>query len=132
MLASEIVRRAYRLAGIVAAGEATPNEFAIEGLDTLNEMLDGWVADGLDVGLADLVQGDDIADTSLHYCLRYNLAVLYCEENGRQASPFVTAEAIRTKGALQVWEGTNELEYDNALTYAGSTRGVGYDITSDT
>lgn len=116
MNASELVRRAYVLAGVINAGQATPGNFAADGLTSLNEMLDAWVADGLDLGIAGLVSSDELTDTSLTYCLRFNLALLFCEENGRDPTPFMRAEAARTKAQLMIWEGDNELEYDSGLT----------------
>lgn len=61
--ASEAITRALKRASIVAAGESPSAVELADGLDALNEMLDGWSADGLataDVTLAATVtSGDD-------------------------------------------------------------------------
>lgn len=56
--ARDIVERAFRKLGIVASDEAMTADQADNGINALNDMMHGWLLDGIDIGHADLELAD--------------------------------------------------------------------------
>jgi hypothetical protein len=76
MTIGDLVTRALQLAGVVGMNRAPSAAEMNDGIDTLNEMLSAWALDGMDLGLATLVQTDtDLFDPAYVKGVRYSLAV---------------------------------------------------------
>ena len=83
MTLADLVTRALRLAGVVGNNRAASSEEMNEGISTLNEMIASWALDGMDLGLAEMVLGEDVlVDDAYIKGLRYNLAVELANEHG--------------------------------------------------
>lgn len=114
--ASDIVSRAYRTTNLVRLGEVANAAQLEEGLIYLNEMLDDWAEnEGIDLGMYDLAADDEIHDSSVVRCLRYNLAMEVAEGKNRAMSPRAMNIANRTKRNLAVLEFDTTMEFDEGL-----------------
>lgn len=131
--ARDVVTRALRLIGAIAAGEDASAEDATAGLDVLNDMLSGWAIEGVDLvhitrGLSD----DLLVHASYLEGIRYNLALRLCEEYGKPVPPFVADRAAKTFAAFQAHtiEFADDLRVDSALQprHFHSRATGGYDI----
>jgi hypothetical protein len=73
-----------------------------DGVDSLNEMLQAWALDGMDLGLETLVQTDeDLLDAAFVKGIRYNLAVELAGSHGilNELPGSVVGEAEDAEGA---------------------------------
>jgi hypothetical protein len=76
MTIGELVTRALQLAGVVGMNRAPSAAEMNDGIATLNEMLESWALDGMDLGLGTLAQTDeDLVDPAFVKGIRYSLAV---------------------------------------------------------
>jgi hypothetical protein len=76
MTVAELVTRSLQLAGVVGMNRAPSAAEMTDGTDTLNEMVAAWAIDGMDLGVAAMIQGQDVlVDEAYMRGLRYNLAV---------------------------------------------------------
>lgn len=76
MTAQDMIRRALRLAGILADGQTPTAEMYSDGLQSLNDMLSAWRDQGVDLGHSPLEMGDEIPYQDDHLAaIRYSLTV---------------------------------------------------------
>lgn len=112
--ASDLIRRAYRLANIVGREATVSAREVSDGLDSLNEMLDYWRAsEQIDIGLFD-VQASDTIPRERFEPLRYNLALRLADEVGLDVSGVTLTKAEQMKADLREPE-IPEMATDSAL-----------------
>lgn len=96
--ANDVITRALRMIGVLAAGEAASAEDAADALGALNDMLRDWEADGVSLGFAPLssVGGAlGVPDDALR-AIKFNLAVELAPEYSTEPSPTVLNTARDT------------------------------------
>lgn len=100
--ALDLMNQAARLAKVKGRSQALSGADKTEYLDLLNQMLDSWKAEGLDLGLGTLAAGDTVyIDDSDLLAVRYSLATLIAESVGKDMSLTVQQRAILLKDMLQ-------------------------------
>ena len=83
MTVAELITRALQLAGVVGMNRTPSAAEMTDGLDTLNEMLESWALDGMDMGMGTLlVTDEDLWDASFVRGIRYSLAVELAAAHG--------------------------------------------------
>lgn len=119
MTIGELVTRALQLAGVIGMGRAPSAAEMNDGIDTLNEMLQAWALDGMDLGLNTLVQTDtDMIDAAFVKGIRYNLAVELAGSHGilNELPATVVGEAESQKELLRAaLADIDNLRCDNSL-----------------
>lgn len=118
MTTLDIIRRAMRSIGVLRHSESPSASEAADALDTLNDMLNAWIHDGIDLEYLNVALTDTFAYPDDHIAaIRYNLAVELCGEYGKQIPPVVAANAVRYKASLQAkYCDPDLLEMDEALS----------------
>ena len=92
--ANDIITRAAKTVGILAAGETLEDSDAQDILASLNDMLHGWELDGITLGHTDLELTDTLQLPDSHTrAIRYNLAVEISGEYGKQLAPAIAERA---------------------------------------
>lgn len=83
MSIAELITRALQLAGVVGMNRTPSADEMTDGLDTLNDMLQAWTLDGMDLGLSALETSDeDLLDPAYIRGIRYSLAVELASAHG--------------------------------------------------
>jgi hypothetical protein len=101
--AHDVITRALRTIGALAAGETADADDAQDALLVLNQMLAGWEIEGIRMGLPTLALTDQITVPAQHIeGIVMALAVTLAQEYGRQISPGLMTRATRTRQALQM------------------------------
>lgn len=100
--ATAVVSTALRKAGILAAGQTASAEELDDGLETLNDMMNAWSLDGIDIGWSDVALADTlpVPDEYLR-CIKYSLAVELCSEYGKQAPQEISIIAGKSKSDIR-------------------------------
>ena len=103
MTVNDLIRRAMRSLGILNHAEDPTTEEAADALQTLNDMLNAWIYEGMDLELqADMALTDTLPFPDDHAAaFRYALAVELAPEYGVQPPPAVLAMAASYKSALK-------------------------------
>ena len=131
--AIDIVTRSLRLVNILEAGETASAEDAVDGVKSLNEMVNGWENSGIHIGWSNVAQSEELLvhDKFLEG-IRYNLALrMAAEYDGIDAPQAVMAIAVASFKAFQMntLEFDDDMETDRALHPRYFTRRVGaYDV----
>jgi hypothetical protein len=100
--AHDVITRALRFAGVLASGETAASDDAADALTALNQMLAGWEMEGIRMGLPALALTDTLAIPDAHIeGVVMGLAMVLCQEYGRQPGPVLLTRATRTRQALQ-------------------------------
>lgn len=114
---TEIVSGALQLLEVRTAESAITSAEAEDGLVSLNDMMNEWNVDGINVGYETL---DDI-DDDLHVklgsigAIKSNLAVYIAPEYGRIVTPHLETRAIRSKRSLRASIPLNGSEFPDTL-----------------
>lgn len=127
--ANQIVNDASLLAEVKADGVTLSAEDFNIGLDALNDMLDSWKNDDVDLNVATPLSSSDTVhvDKSDILAIKYNLAPLISEKNYQQAPGFVIARANELFKSLQAkYSVVDEAEMPRAIQYNTSK----FDINS--
>ena len=101
--ALEVITGAVVLLGVRAAeSPLEPNE-AEDGLVALNDMLNEWNLEDIDIGFEtiDDVQDELFVDTGTEGAIKSNLAVYIAPEYGRIVSDALALRASRSKKAVR-------------------------------
>lgn len=100
--ANDVIRRAMRVAKILATGQTPSGEDYADGLSILNSMLAYWATDGIDLQCPVLgaattlpVEEDKILG------IVYSLSVLMAPEYGQQVDPVVAGVASRAEARMR-------------------------------
>ena len=99
---NNVIRRALLSLGVLRAGESSTPAEAADALDTLNDMLNSWRQEGIDLEHLDLALADNLPYPDDHIlCFWTNLAVLLAPQFGVQVSPIIGGMARRSYLALR-------------------------------
>lgn len=121
MLVSELVTRSLRLAGVVPHNRAPSAPEMNDAIKTLNEMMNSWGIDDLDLGWVDVAQTDIIrVDDAFLKGIRYSLAVELASEHGLEdtLSPLTVQIALNEQENIReaLFE-VDTLRLDDALLW---------------
>ena len=127
MTANELIRRSLRSLGVLYHNESPTNDEANDALATLNDMLNAWLLEGMDL---EVYENLELTDT-LPYpddhisAMRYGLAVELAPEYGVQVSTEVAAMAGKTYTALRAFYcDPDTLSTDSMLHPYNNTNGL--------
>ena len=100
--AHDVVTRALKRIGVLAAGETADADTAQDALKTLNQMLAGWELHGIRLNpptyiLTDLMQ---VPDAHIE-AITANLATTIAPEFGREVSAYLLKQATDGKAGMQ-------------------------------
>ena len=119
MTIGDLVTRALQLAGVVGMNRAPSAAEMNDGIDTLNEMLNAWALDGMDLRLGELFQGDsDLLDPAFVKGIRYSLAVELAGAHGilKELPKTIVAGAESEQDKIRAaLADVNNMRCDNAL-----------------
>ena len=97
-----IIDDAAELVKVKGHTQALTSSLQTKYLRLLNQMLNSWRNEGVNLGLDTLAQGDTIyVDEADELCIFYNLALMIAQSVGRQISPEVREMAITTLNSLK-------------------------------
>lgn len=114
---NQVVSGALVLLGVrVAESALEPNE-AEDGLTALNDMMEEWDIDGINVGYEALddVQDELYVKKGALGPIKANLAIYIADEYGRAVTPSLQMRARRGKNTLRGSISFNETEYPDSL-----------------
>lgn len=97
---NDVIRRAYRLAGIIGRTQEPSSEEYSGGLESLNELLDSWRAEDIDLGLYDVESSTEVPSEYVRV-LRYCLAEELSFELGLELPGSFAQEADRLKAEIE-------------------------------
>lgn len=94
MIAQDVIRRALRICGVIAAGETPQASDVSDALDTFNVLLAEWHE--ADIGIPDYTVATEVAamtaDLADRDAMAYKLALRIGPEYGYEPSPSQVAE----------------------------------------
>jgi hypothetical protein len=99
----DIVNKSLRELGVLHSGEVASDDEGAAGLTALNQMLNSWIYDGIDMehttatGLTDTISYPD----DHHSAFAYNLALRLAPQFGISPSPVLLAMASQGFRAMQ-------------------------------
>ncbi len=123
--ANDIIADAATELGIIGEGNPLSADDAAQSLRRLNDMLNAWAEDGVDLGYFALALADtvDVPDSHLR-AIRANLAIDMASMFGTRASAETVAIAAGSWRALKsAYVKTREVKLDAALTTMPSQSG---------
>lgn len=98
----QIVNDAADLAGVYSEGQSLSGDRSSRYIRALNQMLDGWRNEGVDLGLSTLSSGDTVyVDSADEGAIVYNLAVIIFEIQKRPVNPSIFNRANELFESLQ-------------------------------
>ncbi len=115
--ALDVITKAHVLLGIRAAeSPLEPNE-AEDGLESLNDMLNEWNIENIDIGFetVDDLQDELFVDTGTEGAIKSNLAVYIAPEYGRIVSDALARRASTSKKAVRGSLSLRPLEFPDTL-----------------
>ncbi|TFH49493.1 MAG: hypothetical protein E4H01_04160 [Lysobacterales bacterium] len=131
MTVNDLVRRAMRTLGVLRAGENPKPSEAADAIATLNDMLNAWIYEGMDLEFVqDLTGTDTLPYPDDHIAaFRYNLAVELAPEFGVQIDAVTAGLAGKYYRALRTANvSPDTLSIDDALSPIYS-RGIFQDFS---
>lgn len=113
----DIVTAALRLLEVRTAESPVTASESLDGLESLNDMMNEWNVDGIDVGYESLESPSDLVDVNLGSlgAIKSNLAVYIAPEYGRIVTPGLEKRAKRSKTSLRTSIKLNPSEYPDTL-----------------
>jgi hypothetical protein len=125
--ARELITQSLRTLGVLHSGETPSAEEANDGLTSLNQMLNAWIYDGIDMEFSTLTSLNDVIgypDDQIGP-IRYNLAVVMSPDYGVPITPAMVA--LAQQGYLQMkraYLSIPTLSVDSALSPAYNPNSV--------
>ena len=113
----DIVTGALQLLAVrVAESGVTPSE-GVDGLAALNDMMNEWNVDGIDVGYESLDDTADeiFVDLGSIGAMKANLAVYIAPEYGKTVSPALAERARRSRRSLRASIPLNPAQFPDTL-----------------
>jgi hypothetical protein len=100
--AREIITAAYRDLGICSEDESPTAEQMSQGLDLLNDMMNGWEAKGIQYTHADLTIGATVnVPDFLTRSTRWMIAAEIAGKHGKQMTPWQELQVMEARQELQ-------------------------------
>ena len=114
---TEVVSGALQLLEVKTAEAAITPVEAEDGLVSLNDMMNEWNVDGINVGYETLSSIEDQLNVDLGAigAIKSNLAVYIAPEYGRAVSPTLDTRARRSKKSLRASIKLNPSEFPDTL-----------------
>ena len=114
---TEVVSGALRLLEVRTAESAITPEEAQDGLTALNDMMNEWNVDGIDIGYETLDEVEDELFVTLGSlgAIKSNLAIYIAPEYGRIVTPALIERAKRSKRSLRASIPLNRSQYPDSL-----------------
>lgn len=125
----DIITTAFRITNIINENEAPSSELAAEGLEAMNDLLDDWEADGIELGYfpqTNLAGLTPLENKDLRG-VKYNLAV---ELAGRKSVPMIQeTKDIARDGKRRLSKGAIEV-VENSFSHMPGGRHAHYNINT--
>lgn len=118
----DIVTRSMRLLGVLQSGENPSAEESEDGMAALNDMLNAWADQGVDLEFFEFTSINDTVPYPEDHmaALRYNLAIELAPEFGVEVSEAIAVRAKQYFDALQVkYSNPDTLSADAGLLLTG-------------
>lgn len=115
--ARDVITRALRRGRIIGSAETPSAEQSATAIDTLNDMLEAWRDEGLDLGLSTLALDTTLAvDAGVMRAVVSNLAVEVANDAGVAVSQTLALMSERSRAALAGrLSGVRKIRFDRAL-----------------
>jgi hypothetical protein len=116
--ARDLITMSLRTLGVLHSGETPSAEEGSDGLDTLNQLMNSWLYEGIDLEWTTLTSLNDTIDYPDDHIgpFRYNLAVALSPDYGIQVTPAIAALARNGYDQLRrEYLDNRELSVDNGL-----------------
>lgn len=129
----DIVTGALQLLEIrVAESGVTPSE-GVDGLAGLNDMMNEWNVDGIDVGYESLTDTADeiFVDLGAIGAMKANLAMYIAPEYGRTPSASLEERARRSKKSLRASIPLNGSQFPDSLPIGSGNEGNNFQTDGD-
>lgn len=116
--ARDLITMSLRSIGVLHSGETPSAEEANDGLATLNQMLNSWLYEGIDLEFTSLGLNDTVPYPEDHIGpFRWNLALRMSPDYGISVTPAVAAMAKEGYDQLRrQYLDNRELKVDSALS----------------
>lgn len=119
MIASELILRAMRMAGVLEAEETPSSAEQVDALAAFNMLMHQWALDGIPLGWSDLAWGDTIIVPDEYIrAMQYNTAVEMCVQFKEPVSMELAAIAANTKSDL-IEDNVSVPDVDTEIAYLG-------------
>ena len=114
---TEIVTGALQLLEIRTAESAITADEAEDGLTALNDMMNEWNVDGINIGYETLDDVEDEVFVTLGSigAIKSNLAIYIAPEYGRIVTPGLEVRALRSKRSLRASIPLNQSQFPDTL-----------------
>ncbi len=125
---NDIVKGALLLLEVRTAESAVTAAEAEDGLTALNDMMNEWNVDGINVGYESLDDINDelFVDLGAIGAIKSNLAIYIAPEYGRIVSPDLTERANRSKKSLRSSIKLNPSQFPDTLPVGSGNELTGY------
>ena len=102
--ARNVIEDAFHKMGLVSEDESISAEQASRGLSTLNDMMNGWEADGIQYQHTDLGYDDNVnVPDQLVWSTQWMLTNEIANEYGKTLAPTQLLNVARARNALQAY-----------------------------
>ena len=115
--ALDIVTGALKLLGVTAAESPITDAEAVDGLQSLNDMMAEWEVENISIGYEEIDELDDIlyVDDGMEGAIKANLAVYIAPEYDRVVSPSLEKRATSGKRMAQASSLSFDVKYPDSL-----------------
>ena len=124
--ARDLITQALGSLGVLHGGEEPGAQEADDSLVVLNQMLSGWIHDGIDLEFIDLALNDEVPYPPDHIAaFRYNLAMTLAPEFGVQ--PSIVLAQLASDGYERMrreYMDNRILETDDAIVWQTNRMGA--------
>ena len=131
--ALDIITGALKLLEVNTAESAITAAEAEDGLTALNDMMNEWNIDGINVGYETLEDTEDVlyVDLGSIGAMKANLAVYIAPEYGRIVTPQLQMRADKSKKSLRASIPLNPAEFPDSLPVGSGNEGNHYTADGD-
>jgi hypothetical protein len=131
--ALDVITGALKLLEVKTDESAVTASEAEDGLTALNDMMNEWNVDGINIGYESLEDTEDTLYVNLGAigAMKSNLAVYIAPEYGRVVTPSLEMRAKNSKKALRASIPLNPAEYPDSLPVGSGNEGNNYTADGD-
>ena len=130
---TEVVTGALQLLEVRISESAITAAEAEDGLVSLNDMMNEWNVDGINIGYETLDAIEDELFVTLGSigAIKANLAVYIAPEYGRIVTPSLAERAIRSKRSLRASIPLNQAQFPDTLPIGSGNEGNNFTADGD-